>query len=295
MSEFLHLEGLEQRASPTRPLRGNLQVKSLPAPPASEMSGQRACRASALVPPDCWRPRPCASHGRPSLLRPPLPPRSRRQGHPLRVRRRGAAIVSFAAAAIVSIPVESSAVMAFVLFALALSFQVSFSVGVLPPLCVVSAPAPAHPSFCGREFAIDLIVRGAQGASRRLFLLVSCQLLPPCVLWVPSPSGRCMASWAGCPPRCIRGARFRTALDYNSAACARSSARGGPLCGPLSHGPLLYWAPLSHGPLSRRMRARGCARARMCARKDVRARMHARAHRYAVMCWALGRKAWWAV
>jgi hypothetical protein len=154
MSELLHLEGLAQRASPTRPLRGNLQVKSLPAPPASAMSAQRACHASALVPPDCWRPRPCASHGRPSLLRPTPPPRSRRQGHPLRVRRRGAAIVSIAAAAIVSIA---------------------------PPVGIAET-----------------------------------------------------------------GLRCADFTPHNSAACVRSSARGGPQCGPLSHEPLLYWAPLSH-------------------------------------------------
>ena len=90
MSELLHSDGLAQGASPTRPLRGNQQVKSAPAPPASAMSAQRACRASALIPPDCCRPLPCASHGRPSLLRPTPPPRSRRHGHPRRVRRHDA-------------------------------------------------------------------------------------------------------------------------------------------------------------------------------------------------------------
>ena len=52
------------------------------------MSAQRACRASALIPPDCCRLRPCASHDRLSLLRPTPPPRSRCHGHPPRVHRR---------------------------------------------------------------------------------------------------------------------------------------------------------------------------------------------------------------
>ena len=111
LSARLRSNGLAQRASPTRPLRGNMQVKSAPAPPASAMSAQRACRASGLIPPDCCRPRPCASHGRPSLLRP------RHRRHVVVVTANPGesaaimptAVVSVAAAAITSFAVVSTA------------------------------------------------------------------------------------------------------------------------------------------------------------------------------------------
>ena len=160
---------------------------------------------------DRCQPRPCASHGRLSLRRPTPPPRSRCHAAIPR-ESAAAAIVSIAASAIVSITVESTAVMAFVLvlFALVnLAVVVSFTVGVAPE------PPPPRP-LSGRAAPVRRLPRAQAGWGR------------PAV-WAAAAMGRCrtgpLSRWAAAAWD-VQSGRRAPRCGVLCAACVRFACVG---------------------------------------------------------------------